>query len=161
MYRNRILALLVASALVSAGALAQEAPLPPAPGTRWAEMQNMTPEQRQAAREQAQQRWEAMTEEERAAAIGQRHQASEERRAAAREHWEAMTPEQREAAMVKREEHRAKRAEHRATAKERWESMTPEQREAARAKRAARGGSMRGPGGFDQRPGGPRPGGGG
>ncbi len=175
MYRKQILAVLALSALASTAALAQDtAPVPaPVPGDRWTELQNMTPEERQAARqaerdrwramsaeeraaarEAAHERWQAMSEEERAAAIEKRQQASQQRRQMAIEHWEGMTPEEREAALKQREARRT-------AARERWESMTPEQREAARAKRAEHGGSLRGPGGFGKRPGAPRPGGGG
>ena len=64
--------------------------------------QNMTEEQRAAARE----RWESMSDEERAAVRERRQKMSAEERAAKRERWQNMTEEERAA---KREEMRARR----------------------------------------------------
>ena len=105
-----------------------------------AQRQPLSPEQRSAKRDEMRQRWESMSDEERATARNQ----AEGRRQGRRERWEAMTPDEQ---AVARERMQTRREGMR----ERWQAMTPEQRDAARA----RTGKQQGTGGR-QRGGGPQ-----
>jgi hypothetical protein len=85
---NRTLTTLFAALLVagaSSTAFAQAASAPAAPGKREAmreKMQNMTPEEKAAAREKAKAKWDSMTPEEQAAAkkrFAERHPKAAQR----------------------------------------------------------------------------------
>jgi hypothetical protein len=91
MRHTKILVLLaIASLFVMGTAIAQEDPAN--------DRQQMSAEERQAAREARRAEWENMSEEERAAARAQREEAGQERRAATRERMENMSDEERQAA---------------------------------------------------------------
>jgi hypothetical protein len=101
----------------------------------------LTSEEREARREAAQQRWESMSEEERAQARVQRQANQDARREKARQRWESMTPEDQAAARERMQERRDAR-------RKRFESMSPEEQAEARARmQQRRGGEGRRPGG--------------
>lgn len=101
-----------------------------------AELDAMPTEEREAIRERMRanrpeggdregrrERWQSMSDEERAAM----HAERQERRAERRERWESMSDEERAAVQAQRQERKAER-------RQRWESMTDEERAAAREK---------------------------
>lgn len=83
------------SLLLAGAALAQEAP----PGNP----RDMTPEQREAARAEHRERWENMTDEERQAARENRQEKKKARREERRERWDNMSDEERQAVREKRQ----------------------------------------------------------
>jgi hypothetical protein len=107
-----------------------------------ADAQQMTQEERRAAREAKRQEWEAMSEDERAAARAER-----------KARWENMSEEERQAAMKKRQK---KAAMKRKAMREHWDSLSEEERQAIRDRqREHRKAAPAGKGGPGQRAGGP------
>ena len=92
------------SLLMAGAALAQETP-PANPG-------DMTPEQRDAMREQRREAYENMTDEERQAAREKRRENKQARSAERRDRWESMSDEERQAARERRNEHRQAQGGH-------------------------------------------------
>ena len=110
------------TALLAVGpALAQEGPIDP-DGT--------SKEEWRAKQQERRQRWENMSDEERAAARAEREAANAERR----QKWESMSDEERQAARERRGSKggRGMSDEQRQKMKERWDSMSDEERQAAR-----------------------------
>ena len=64
---------------------------------------SMSAEQRQAAKQARREQWENMSEEERAAARAQREERKAKRKAAHRERFESMSEEEREAVRARRQ----------------------------------------------------------
>ena len=101
MFRRDVFALLCAAMVIGVVPLVSAQEETP-PG----DWQALTSEERQARRDAARERWESMSEEERAAARAERGARQDERFDQARQRWESMSEEERAAARAERDARR-------------------------------------------------------
>ena len=100
-YTKHTLLLATAALMTMGTAVAQDNPPRQA-----REHQQMSAEERDAAREARREHWESLSDEERSALREQHRAKSQQRRDAARERYQNMSDEERAAMRQKREEHR-------------------------------------------------------